>query len=238
MTGILDDKKLIAYFGNEAISLPKNSFIEPGDFVKIKNKNFIAVNPDPIFFSDISGRSTQVILPLDASYIIYAAGISPGKKVLEAGIGTGSLSYAILKAIGKEGKLTGIDISEKNIADARNNVSRFIGTENWDTYNGNITKVELTERFDAAILDIPEPWNAVENMRKCLKPGSFLITYSPNFNQAEKNVIMMKNFKFYVLETVELIKRNIIVRENATRPDNNIVDHTAFITVAIMESMI
>ena len=75
-------------------------------------------------------------------------------------------------------------------------------------------------------------------MRKCLKPGSFLITYSPNFNQAEKNVIMMKNFKFYVLETVELIKRNIIVRENATRPDNNIIDHTAFITVAIMESMI
>ena len=194
MTGILDDKKLIAYFGNEAISLPKNSFIEPGDFVKIKNKNFIAVNPDPIFFSDISGRSTQVILPLDASYIIYAAGISPGKKVLEAGIGTGSLSYAILKAIGKEGKLTGIDISEKNIAGARKNVGRFISTENWDTYNGDITTVELTERFDAAILDIPEPWNAVENMRKCLKPGSFLITYSPNFNQAEKNVIMMKYY--------------------------------------------
>jgi tRNA (adenine57-N1/adenine58-N1)-methyltransferase len=238
MTGILDDEKLIAYFGNESISLPKNAFIEPGDFVKIKNKNFIVLNPDPIFFSDISGRATQVILPLDASYIIYSAGISPGKKVLEAGIGTGSLSYAILKAIGKDGRLTGIDINEKNIAGAKKNVNRFMSTENWDTFTGDITTMELHEKFDAAILDIPDPWNAVENMRKCLKPGAFLITYSPNYNQAERNVIMMKNFKFYVLETVELIKRNIIVRENATRPDNNIVDHTAFITVAIMESMI
>ena len=87
------------------------------------------------------------------------------------------------------------------------------------------------------ILDIPDPWNAVENMRKCIKPGGYLVTYSPNFNQAEKNVLTMKNLKFYVLETVELIKRNIIVRENATRPDNNIVDHTAFISIGVRTSM-
>jgi tRNA (adenine57-N1/adenine58-N1)-methyltransferase len=236
LTGILDDKNLIAYFGNEQIHLPRNACIESGDTVKIKNKEFIAVNPDPLFYIEISGRNTQVILPFDASYIIYAAGIAPGKRVLEAGIGTGSLSYGILKAVGKEGKLTSMDISEKNITFARENVARFMPVDNWKTYRGDIRTAALDEKFDAAILDIPDPWNAVENLRKYLKPGSFLVTYSPNFNQAEKNVVTMKNSRFYVLETVELIKRNIIVRENATRPDNNIIDHTAFITFAVMEA--
>ena len=238
LTGILDEKNLIAYLGSEKIHMPKNTYIEPGDVIKIKNREFIAVYPDPLFFSDISGRNTQVILPFDASYIIYAAGIYPGKKVLEAGIGTGSLSYGILKAIGINGRLTGMDISEKNIALAKENVGRFISIENWEMYRGDIRTAELNDKFDAAILDIPDPWNAIKNIRKYMKPGSFLVTYSPNFNQAEKNVIEMKNYKFYVLETVELIKRNIIVRENATRPDNNIIDHTAFITISVMQSMI
>ncbi|WP_298275818.1 methyltransferase domain-containing protein [Ferroplasma sp.] len=236
LTGILDDKNLIAYFGNEQIRLPRNACIEPGDSVKIKNREFIAVNPDPVFFSEISGRNTQVILPFDASYIIYAAGISPGKMVLEAGVGTGSLSYGILKAVGVEGGLTSMDISENNIALSREKIAGLIPVDNWDTHTGDIRTSALDRKFDVAILDIPDPWNAVENVRKYMKPGSFLVTYSPNFNQAEKNVVAMKNYRFYVLETVELIKRNIIVRENATRPDNNIIDHTAFITFAIRKS--
>ena len=238
LTGILDDRNLIAYIGNEEISLPKNAYIEPGDTVKIKNTEFIALNPDPIFFTEVSGRNTQVILPFDASYIIYATGISPGKIVLEAGIGTGSLSYGILKAIGGDGKLISMDINEKSIDTARENIARFLPVENWDTRNRDIRTTSLDRKFDVAILDIPDPWNAIENIRKYMKPGSFLVTYSPNFNQAENNVITMKKHRFYVLETVELIKRNIIVRENATRPDNNIIDHTAFITIAVMQSMV
>ena len=238
LTGILDGKNLIAYIGNEKIHLPRNAIIEPGDTIKIKNREFIALNPDPVFFPEVSGRSTQVILPFDASYIIYATGISPGKMVLEAGIGTGSLSFGILKAIGGNGKLTSMDINEESIATARENIARFLPVENWDTYNGDIRTTVLDRKFDVAILDIPDPWNAIEHIRKYMKPGSFLVTYSPNFNQAEKNVITMKKHRYYVLETVELIKRNIIVRENATRPDNNIIDHTAFITIAVMQSKV
>ncbi|MCL4312306.1 MAG: methyltransferase domain-containing protein [Candidatus Thermoplasmatota archaeon] len=237
ITGILDEGTLTAYFGKEQISLPKNAFLEPGDSIRIRNRDFLVLKPDSIFFNEIAGRNTQAILPFDSSYIIYAAGILPGSHILEAGAGTGSLSYSILKAIGKEGKLVTLDLNEKTIGIARSNIEKFMPPDNWETIAADVRIENFKEKYDAAILDIPDPWNAVENMRKCIKPGGYLVTYSPNFNQAEKNVLTMKNSKFYVLETVELIKRNIIVRENATRPDNNIVDHTAFISFGVRTSM-
>ena len=196
------------------------------------------MSPDSQFFNEISGRTTQAILPFDASYIIYTAGIIPGKHILEAGIGTGSLSYSILKAIGNDGKLITMDINNNTIDAAKKNIEKFIPTDNWETKSGDIRSDNLKGMYDAAILDIPDPWNAIENLKKYIKPGGYIVTYSPNFNQAEKNVLAMKNLKFYVLETVELIKRNIIVRENATRPDNNIIDHTAFISIGVKTSSI
>lgn len=238
ITGILDEKKLIAYFGKEEINLPKNTFIEIGDILKLKSKEFVVMSPDSQFFNEISGRTTQAILPFDASYIIYTAGIIPGKHILEAGIGTGSLSYSILKAIGNDGKLITMDINNNTIDAAKKNIEKFIPTDNWETKSGDIRSDNLKGMYDAAILDIPDPWNAIENLKKYIKPGGYIVTYSPNFNQAEKNVLAMKNLKFYVLETVELIKRNIIVRENATRPDNNIIDHTAFISIGVKTSSI
>jgi len=238
ITGILDEKKLIAYFGKEEINLPKNTFIEVGDVLKLKNKEFVVMNPDSQFFNEISGRATQAILPFDAAYIIYTTGIVPGKHILEAGIGTGSLSYSILNAIGKGGKLITMDINKNTIDIARSNIEKFIPMDNWETKSGDIRSDTLTGTYDAAILDIPDPWNAIENLKKYIKAGGYIVTYSPNFNQAEKNVVAMKNLKFYVLETVELIKRNIIVRENATRPDNNIIDHTAFISIGVKTLLI
>ncbi|WP_337859977.1 methyltransferase domain-containing protein [Ferroplasma sp.] len=237
ITGILDEKKLVAYFGKESYSLPKNSFIEPGDAIRVKNINFIVLKPDPMFYNEISGRNTQAILPLDSSYIVYSAGIFSGSHILEAGAGTGSLSYSILRATGSTGKLVTMDLNENAIKIARANIEKFISINNWETIKGDIRNDKLPDKYDAAILDIPDPWNAVKNMRDHIKPGGYLITYSPNFNQAEKNVLVMKDEKFHILETVELIKRNIIVRENATRPDNNIIDHTAFITTGVRTSL-
>jgi tRNA (adenine57-N1/adenine58-N1)-methyltransferase len=235
-SGILDEKNLVAYFGKEQIKFPRNVCLEPGDSIKIKNKEFLVLNPSPIFYNEISGRNTQAILPLDTSYIIYSAGILPGSNILEAGVGTGSLSYSIIRAIGDRGKLVTLDINENTIKMARNRMEKFIPISNWQTIIGDIRTQSFSEKFDAAVLDIPDPWNAVENMKRSLKPGGYLITYSPNFNQAEKNVLAMKGSGFYVTETVELIKRNIIVRENATRPDNNIIDHTAFISAGVRTS--
>ena len=235
-TGILDSN--IAYINGEKITLPGNYVYDPGDSIKIKGKEYIVLNCDPLFYNEVTGRYTQTILPLDISYILYSASINYGKNVLESGVGIGNLSYSILKSIGESGKLTGIDINEKNIENAKKNVSRFVNMDNWNLINDDIKNYKSNDVYDAIILDMPDPWNAISNIKNNIKPGGYIILYSPNYNQTEKNVLELKKNKFFVVETVELIKRNIIVRENATRPDNNIIGHTAFINIAIKTTKI
>ncbi|WP_175266657.1 methyltransferase domain-containing protein [Acidiplasma cupricumulans] len=184
-------------------------------------------------FYRISGRRTQTILPVDAAYIIYTGSINGSKKILESGVGTGNLSYSILNSINASGKLVSVDIDKQNIENARKNVYSLINPNNWELINGDIKTFKTEELFDTIILDMPEPWECVDNLKNNLKFGGYFITYSPTFNQAEKNVLSLNKNNFTVLETVELIKRNILVRENATRPDNNIIGHTAFITIAV-----
>ncbi len=235
-TGILDNN--VAYINGEKINLPKNYVYDPGDSIKIKGKEYIILNPDPLFYHEVTERHTQTILPLDISYILYSASINYGKNVLESGVGIGNLSYSILKLIGKNGKLTGVDTNEKNIEYAKKSVSRFINIDNWNLINDDIKNYKSNDVYDAIILDMPDPWNAIKNIKNNLKPGGYIITYSPNYDQTEKNVIELKKNNFFVVETVELIKRNIIVRENATRPDNNVIGHTAFINISIKTTKI
>ncbi|MEM0140024.1 MAG: methyltransferase domain-containing protein [Ferroplasma sp.] len=237
ISGILNEKENIATIKNEEIHLPKNLVYEPGDSIKIKNQKFMVLNPDPFLFIDVTGRNTQAILPFDAAYIIYSTGMSSGMNVLESGVGTGSMSYSVLSVIGDSGKLFSMDINSSNINTARKNVSRFINTNNWETITGDVRSTPIVGMYSIAILDMPDPWNAISNIKKSIKPGGFIVTYSPNYNQAEKNVLAMED-DFMVIETVELIKRNILVRKDATRPDNNIIGHTAFITIAAKKSPI
>ncbi len=232
-SGLFDEKTNTAYVKNKSFKFPINNIFEPGDKIKLDGNSFIILRPDPFFFNEVSGRMTQTIIPSDIAYIIYSGAILPGKKILESGIGIGNLSYSILNFIGSSGHLTTVDINSEFIENARKNVSKFIDIENWEIINLDIKTCKFNELFDTIILDMPDPWNAIGNVKKNIKNGGFLITYSPNFNQAEKNVIEMKNNSFYIVETVEIMKRNIIVRENATRPDNNVIGHTAFITFSI-----
>lgn len=50
-------------------------------------------------------RDAAVIYPKDAAQILMWTDIFPGARVLEAGVGSGALSLALLRAIGAEGRL-------------------------------------------------------------------------------------------------------------------------------------
>src|SRR5574337_509481 len=57
-------------------------------------------------------RRAQVIYPKDIGPILVWADIFPGAKVVEAGVGPGALTLALLRAIGIQGSLTSYEIRE------------------------------------------------------------------------------------------------------------------------------
>ena len=232
-TGLLDTATNTIKLKGKDLQLEPNAVPGPGDRVRIRGEDYTVLEPDPVFFPDYAARTAQIIQPWDAAIIIHYCSIFPGKKILESGIGSGALSMAILRALGKDGKLTTVEINGAYIGKAEQNVRIGASTENWEIVEASIETYKTTGKFDAAILDIPEPWAAIPNVSTLLKKGGRICTYSPTYNQLEKNVVALKQNGFLVDSNVEILKRELLVRENATRPDNNIIGHTAFMTFGI-----
>ncbi len=231
--GLLDTATNTIRLKGRELQLEPNLVPAPGDRIRIKGEDFTVLGPDPIFFPDFAGRTAQIIQPWDAAIIIHYCSIFPGKRILESGIGSGALSLAILKALGKDGKLTTVEINKSYIEKASQNVRYATSAENWEIVEGPIETYRSFDKFDAAVLDVPEPWSAIPNMATLLKKGGRICTYSPTYNQLEKNVASLKQNGFLVHSNVEILKRELLVRDNATRPDNNIIGHTAFMTFGV-----
>ena len=88
---------------------------------------FLALRPLLNEFTVTMPRGAAVIYPKDAAQLMVSADIFPGARVLEAGVGSGSLTCYLLRAVGEDGRVTSYERREDFAAIARQNVDNFFG---------------------------------------------------------------------------------------------------------------
>jgi tRNA (adenine57-N1/adenine58-N1)-methyltransferase len=86
---------------------------------------------------------------------------------------------------------------------------------------------------DAMILDIPQPWDEVEQIRKALRGGGRVVSLNPTFNQIEKMAEALRAGGFVLVEARELLEREILARGGKTRPVQRMIGHTEFMLFAV-----
>jgi tRNA (adenine57-N1/adenine58-N1)-methyltransferase catalytic subunit len=96
-----------------------------------------------------------------------------------------------------------------------------------DTYEG------IDERdLDRVLLDLPEPWRAVDHAAKALAPGGILLGYLPTILQTARLREALEQSAFGLAQTLEVLHRGWNVDGQSVRPDHRMVAHTGFLTVA------
>jgi len=205
---------------------------EYGKQIEIGNKQFWILQPS--IQDKLQGlkRQAQIILPRDAAHIIMSCSIEPGHRVLEAGIGSGSLTTALASAVAPNGKVISYEKRDDFIDHAMKNLKNAELEKYVETKNKDITKGIKEKELDAIVLDIPNPWDAVSYTWKSLKPGGYLCTYSPLISQVEQTVKEIKKHKFIEIKTFENIQREMIVSDHGTRPSFDMLGHTGYLTFA------
>ncbi len=178
-------------------------------------------------------RGAQVIYPKDLAPICMLADIGPGVRVFETGIGSGALSMTMLR-YGAD--IVGYEIREDFANRAKKNVESFLGSGVLDRYDVHIADSyegidPALGMFDRVVLDLPEPWNVVNNAEAVLQPGGLLLAYTPSITQAVQVREALKG-KWIDARTIEVLHRGWHIEGMAVRPDHRMVAHTAFLSVA------
>jgi tRNA (adenine57-N1/adenine58-N1)-methyltransferase len=193
---------------------------------------FTVVRPTLADFVMKMPRGAQVIYPKDLGAILLLADIRPGDHVLEAGVGSGALSLAILRA---GAIVVGYELRDDFAARARSNVERFLGPEALERYRVEARDVYEgigETELDRIVLDVPEPWQVVKHAARALQPGGILLAYSPSIVQVAQMREALDDGPFGFADTREVLHRGWHVDGLAVRPDHRMVAHTGFLTAA------
>jgi len=180
-------------------------------------------------------RGPQIVYPKDLGLIVSLADIFPGAVVIESGLGSGSLTLALLRAVGESGKVTTYEINESVIPKALNNIEKILpNPANLCVKQGDIY-LGLPERdVDRVVLDVPEPWNAVAGVGDALILGGILISFSPTILQVHQLVMALQNDgRFQRTETTETLLRPWHITEKSVRPEHRMVAHSGFLTTTV-----
>jgi tRNA (adenine57-N1/adenine58-N1)-methyltransferase catalytic subunit len=179
-------------------------------------------------------RGAQVVYPKDLAAIVMYADIGPGAQVLEAGTGSGALTLALARAVGPEGRVVSYELRPEFHEKATRNIEAFLGkVPAWvDLRLGDLSEVAGTaDRFDRVVLDVPEPWTALDDVRPAMESGAIMCGYLPTTGQVQTLVLSLQGRGFIQVETFEVLMRSWHVTERSVRPDHRMVGHTGFLTV-------
>ncbi|QQG38539.1 MAG: methyltransferase [Candidatus Woesearchaeota archaeon] len=167
-------------------------------------------------------KGPAVVLPKDVGFIIAYCGIGKNSKVVEAGAGAGVLTSFLGNisdnVYSYEVNEEFYNLSKKNLEELNINVN---------LKNKDITKGIDEDDLDAVILDLPNPWDVLEEANKKLKSGGFLVCYLPSIMQVSEVVEKANSFVFD--RCVELLEREWHIEGKRVRPKSSMIGHTAFL---------
>ena len=197
-------------------------------------QTFLALKPTLGDYAQHMPRSTQVIYPKDLGNILIMADIFPGAHVVEAGLGSGALTMALLQAVGQEGWVTTYEVRNDLVARTLDTMRNYMpDLSNLTVKDGDIYQGIKEMEIDRVVLDVPEPWHVVESAAESLKPGGIFLSFLPTVLQVHRLAqSLWADGHFQLVETSETLQRPWHVTQPSMRPAHRMVAHSGFISTA------
>ncbi len=200
-----------------------------GDRIKVGAQELVVLKPSVKDLLSIVERKAQIMIPKDSFIVPMHLDISCGSRVLEGGVGSGALTLVLLKAVSPTGKVISYELRKDHADLARRNVAMTDLEKCWELKIDDVCSARLEGELDAAVLDIPNPWDALENVERALKIGGHICCYIPNANQLADAVKKMREVGFSEIVSIETIQREMVVHEGGVRPSFDSLGHTGYL---------
>ena len=212
---------------DDIIGLPQGSEVKSS-----LGETFWVLKPTTHDFIMHSARRTQIMYPKDIGLIILKLSLSSGKKVLEIGTGSGAMTCAAATAVKPDGHVHTYEARDEFADMAERNLRRAAVADYVTVHRSDANLGIDGEDFDAAIIDVGDPWPLIPLVHKALSGGAPLVSFSPTMNQVERSTELLGKSGFVNVHTLECFIREIRAERGKTRPATIMVGHTGYVTFA------
>ncbi|CRH02407.1 tRNA (adenine(58)-N(1))-methyltransferase catalytic subunit TRM61, putative [Plasmodium relictum] len=185
-------------------------------------KNFVYVlkrSPELIALS--LKKTTQTLYEHDISFICLLCNALPNKKIIEAGTGSGCLTYALANCVLPYGKIYTFEYNEERYKEVKKEFENFDNIKNnINFYHKDIINCDFEDfehDIDSVFLDMPNPWLCVEKIKKVLKERGIFVIFLPSIEQVHKVIECLENHSFCEIVTYELLNKSWKIISNKNR---------------------
>ncbi len=180
-------------------------------------------------------RGATIVYPKDSAQIIGLADIYPGARVIEAGVGSGALTIALIRAVGEQGSVRSFEKRSEFGEIATTNISSFFGASptNWSLTIGALQDCLDETGVDRIVLDMLSPWECIEAAACALRPGGVIICYVATTTQLSRTAEALKASENFTEPIAwESMVRGWHLEGLAVRPEHRMIGHTGFLIQA------
>jgi tRNA (adenine57-N1/adenine58-N1)-methyltransferase catalytic subunit len=179
-----------------------------------------------------SRRNTQIMYPKDIGYILVMMGIGPGSHVVEAGTGSGAFTTALAWAVGPQGHVISYEARADMQNLARKNLEK-LGLQDRVTLKLKDISLGLDEsNVEILFLDLPNPYDLLEQVYAAMMPGGFFGCILPTSNQVSRMISALYRCNFAFIDVCEIMLRFYKANPNRFRPTDRMVAHTGYLVFA------
>lgn len=158
------------YPHNDLIGLPYGAKVQS----KPGGRGFVYVlRPTPELWTLALPHRTQILYLADISFVVNWLNIGKGKRVVEAGTGSGSFSHSVARSIGDTGNLFTFEFHEQRAMKAKaefaaHGLDRIVRLQHRNVCKDGFGE-DIENSIDAVFLDLPAPWEAIPHAKKVLR---------------------------------------------------------------------
>jgi tRNA (adenine57-N1/adenine58-N1)-methyltransferase len=177
-------------------------------------------------------RSTQIVYPKDAGYILMKLNVAPGCRVIEAGTGSGGLTLVFARAVHPTGQVISYEVRPEIQELARENLKE-LGLDAYVVFRERDIGEGFDERgVDALFLDVANPWDYLEQAHTALAGGGFFGSILPTANQVINLIAALEAMDFGLIEAEEILLRPYKTVPARLRPKDRLSPHTGYLVFA------
>ena len=169
--------------------------------------------------------------PKDIGYIVLRLGVGPGNEFWNAW-GFRGLTTVLAFLTGDTGKVYSYERNPEVQQLARKNLHLFGLDQLVEFKLGNADQGFEERYLDAIFLDLPNPYDYLEQVSASLKGGGQFATLLPTMNQVELTLRALSHSNFAFIDVCEILLRHYKSDWGRLRPVDRMVAHTGYLIFA------